>query len=85
MVSDVMGTQAPPELLGIHLTWPFTVPPDIDQAVQTCSPLPSDLSADERRACEQLAFFYAQGGHFAAWEQPQLFADEVRAGFRSLR
>ena len=26
-----------------------------------------------------------QGGHFAAWEQPQLFAEEVRAGFRSLR
>ena len=26
-----------------------------------------------------------KGGHFAAWEQPQLFADEVRAGFRSLR
>ncbi|MBB3086838.1 epoxide hydrolase family protein [Geodermatophilus sabuli] len=25
------------------------------------------------------------GGHFAAWEQPQLFAEEVRAGFRSLR
>jgi pimeloyl-ACP methyl ester carboxylesterase len=26
-----------------------------------------------------------KGGHFAAWEQSQLFADEVRAGFRSLR
>jgi len=26
-----------------------------------------------------------KGGHFAAWEQPELFADEVRAGFRSLR
>jgi pimeloyl-ACP methyl ester carboxylesterase len=26
-----------------------------------------------------------RGGHFAAWEQPQLFAEEVRAGFRSLR
>jgi pimeloyl-ACP methyl ester carboxylesterase len=26
-----------------------------------------------------------KGGHFAAWEQPQLFSDEVRAGFRSLR
>ena len=26
-----------------------------------------------------------RGGHFAAWEQPQLFADEVRTGFRSLR
>jgi pimeloyl-ACP methyl ester carboxylesterase len=26
-----------------------------------------------------------KGGHFAAWEQPKLFTDEVRAGFRSLR
>ena len=26
-----------------------------------------------------------KGGHFAAWEQPKLFSDEVRAGFRSLR
>jgi pimeloyl-ACP methyl ester carboxylesterase len=27
----------------------------------------------------------SKGGHFAAWEQPQLFAEEVRKGFRSLR
>ena len=26
-----------------------------------------------------------KGGHFAAWEQPELFCDEVRTGFRSLR
>ena len=26
-----------------------------------------------------------RGGHFAAWEQPALFVDEVRAGFRSMR
>ena len=26
-----------------------------------------------------------KGGHFAAWEQPQLFSEEVRTGFRSLR
>jgi pimeloyl-ACP methyl ester carboxylesterase len=26
-----------------------------------------------------------RGGHFAAWEQPQLFSEEVRASFRSLR
>ena len=26
-----------------------------------------------------------KGGHFAAWEQPQLFSEEIRAGFRSLR
>ena len=26
-----------------------------------------------------------KGGHFAAWEQPELFSEEVRAAFRSLR
>ena len=26
-----------------------------------------------------------KGGHFAAWEQPEIFSAEVRAGFRSLR
>ena len=26
-----------------------------------------------------------KGGHFAAWEQPQLFSEEMRASFRSLR
>ncbi len=26
-----------------------------------------------------------KGGHFAAWEQPTLFSEELRAGFRSLR
>ena len=26
-----------------------------------------------------------KGGHYAAWEQPQLFSEEVRAGFRPLR
>ena len=65
MVTDVMATQAPPELIGIHLNWPFAIPPDIDSAVQTGSPLPSDLSADERRACEQLDFFYKHGTGYA--------------------
>jgi pimeloyl-ACP methyl ester carboxylesterase len=26
-----------------------------------------------------------KGGHFAAWEQPKLFSEGVRAGFRSLQ
>jgi pimeloyl-ACP methyl ester carboxylesterase len=26
-----------------------------------------------------------RGGHFAAWEQPQLFSEELRAAFRSLQ
>jgi pimeloyl-ACP methyl ester carboxylesterase len=27
----------------------------------------------------------AKGGHFAAWEEPELFAEEVRAAFRTVR
>jgi pimeloyl-ACP methyl ester carboxylesterase len=65
MVSDVMAAQAPPELLGIHVTWPFLVPPAIDKAIQTGSPLPTDLSADERRACERLASLYQHGLGYA--------------------
>jgi pimeloyl-ACP methyl ester carboxylesterase len=34
-----------------------------------------------------LTYFHKadRGGHFAAWEEPQLFSEEVRAAFRSLR
>ena len=34
-----------------------------------------------------LVYFHdaERGGHFAAWEEPQLFAEEMRAAFRSLR
>ena len=39
------------------------------------------------RAYPNLIYFHEvdKGGHFAAWEQPQLFSDEIRAAFRSLR
>ncbi len=39
------------------------------------------------RAYHKLIYFHQadKGGHFAAWEQPQLFAEEVRAAFRPLR
>jgi pimeloyl-ACP methyl ester carboxylesterase len=40
-----------------------------------------------RRAFPTLSYFHeaARGGHFPAWEEPQLFAEEVRGAFRSLR
>ena len=65
MITDAMGKQAPPELLGIHLNWSFAVPPEIDKAVQTGGPLPPDLSLDEKRACEQLAHVYKKGIGYA--------------------
>jgi pimeloyl-ACP methyl ester carboxylesterase len=40
-----------------------------------------------RRAYRNLSYFHEvdRGGHFAAWEQPELFSAELRAAFRSLR
>jgi pimeloyl-ACP methyl ester carboxylesterase len=40
-----------------------------------------------RRAYRNLSYFNEvdKGGHFAAWEQPQLFSQEIRAAFRPLR
>jgi pimeloyl-ACP methyl ester carboxylesterase len=39
------------------------------------------------RAYPNLIYYHQvdKGGHFAAWEQPHLFTEEVRAAFRSLR
>jgi pimeloyl-ACP methyl ester carboxylesterase len=39
------------------------------------------------RAYQKLIYYnrVAEGGHFAAWEQPELFSEEIRAGFRPLR
>jgi len=41
----------------------------------------------ERAYPHNLIYFHEvdKGGHFAAWEQPELFAAEMRAAFRSLR
>jgi pimeloyl-ACP methyl ester carboxylesterase len=40
-----------------------------------------------RRAFPKVVYFHEvnKGGHFAAWEQPQLFTEEVRAAFKSFR
>ena len=181
IITEVMGAQAPPELLGIHTSMPGVIPADIDKALQSGGPQtlygiadspvglaaylldhdarsyeliarafagrPGGLTRDdvldnitltwltntaissarlywERLYAENTFAFFSvkgvsipvaasafpddlypaprswaerafprlihynkldKGGHFAAWEQPQLFSEEVRAGFRSLR
>jgi pimeloyl-ACP methyl ester carboxylesterase len=59
-VVDQMGLQAPAGLLAIHTNMPATVPADVDKALLAGGPPPSGLSAEERRAYEQLVRTFKQ-------------------------
>jgi pimeloyl-ACP methyl ester carboxylesterase len=61
IITDMMGVQAPPELLGIHTNMPGVIPADIDKAAASGAPAPSELSADEKIAYERLKFVYQKG------------------------
>jgi pimeloyl-ACP methyl ester carboxylesterase len=67
VITDVMATQAPPELLGIHTNMPGIVPTDIAKGFGPlrADPAPSGLSAEERRAFEQVSYVYTKGIGYA--------------------
>jgi pimeloyl-ACP methyl ester carboxylesterase len=64
LVTEQMGVQAPPELLGIHTNMPSAVPPEIAQALPGHNP-PSGLSAEEKYAFERLDLFFSRGLGYA--------------------
>jgi pimeloyl-ACP methyl ester carboxylesterase len=61
VIVDMMGLEAPPELLGIHSNMPGIFPVDIDGAAFSGAPTPSGLSADEKLAYDRLQFVYQKG------------------------
>ncbi|USK28802.1 epoxide hydrolase [Bacillus sp. CMF21] len=72
LITDLMAVQKAPGLVGIHSNMPGVVPPDIDKAIQSGNPLPSGLSAEEKRAVQQLDFFYKHSGYaFLMGTRPQ--------------
>ena len=65
LITEQMGVLAPPELLGIHINLPSAVPEEILKALQSGSGKPPDLSADESKAFDRLAFFFRDGLSYA--------------------
>ncbi|MBB3394931.1 MULTISPECIES: epoxide hydrolase family protein [unclassified Rhizobium] len=58
VVTDMIGVQAPPELLGIHTNMPGAIPEEINNASFAGAPVPDGLSDEERSSYDQLVFFY---------------------------
>ncbi len=61
VITDSMGVQAAPELLGIHTNMPGAIPAEIDKAAFTGAPMPDGLSPEEKLAFERLQFVYSKG------------------------
>jgi len=66
VITDVIGVQAPPELVGIHVNMPGAIPTDINQAAFSGAPAPAGLSPEEKISYDQLVFFY-QHVYYAFW------------------
>ena len=64
LVTEQMGALAPPGLLGIHIHLPSAVPAEVFKALQVGSP-PPRLAADESKAFERLASFFARSLSYA--------------------
>jgi pimeloyl-ACP methyl ester carboxylesterase len=65
LITELIALQAPLGLLGVHTNFPGTVPPEVNKALQAGDPPPATLSADERRAYEQLIAVGKQRGYAA--------------------
>ena len=61
IITEIMGAQAPPELLGIHTNMPNVIPFDIDKLAFSGVPAPVNLTDDEKIAYQRLSFVYAKG------------------------
>jgi pimeloyl-ACP methyl ester carboxylesterase len=64
-VTELMSLQGHPELLGMATNMAATVPADVAKALKFGDPQPAGFSADEKRAWDQLTYFYAHGLGYA--------------------
>jgi pimeloyl-ACP methyl ester carboxylesterase len=75
LISDLIGLEAPPELLGIHTNMPGAVPPEIDRAARVGGPPPPGLTDEEHLAYHRLVITYKHVGYGAMMAtRPQTLA-----------
>jgi pimeloyl-ACP methyl ester carboxylesterase len=65
LIVDLMGVEAPSELLGIHTNMAGTVPADVGKALQVGGPPPAGLAGEEKSAWDQLDFFFKRDVAYA--------------------
>ncbi|HEY5712645.1 MAG TPA: alpha/beta fold hydrolase [Allosphingosinicella sp.] len=65
LMTELLGTIAPPELVAIHTNMPSTVPPEIYAALRANEGPPAGLTDEERRAYERLDLFFTHGLAYA--------------------
>jgi pimeloyl-ACP methyl ester carboxylesterase len=64
VVADVMGRQAPPGLLGIHVNMPATVPGALMKLILAGDPAPDGLAVKEKAAFDTLTTFFGKDGAY---------------------
>jgi pimeloyl-ACP methyl ester carboxylesterase len=66
VISDALARQAPPGLLGIHITMPATIPANLVKGINSGDPAPTGLTAPERQAYNALSTFFGRGAAYGA-------------------
>lgn len=66
VITDVLGVQAPAELVGIHTNMPGAIPAEVDGAAFGGAPAPEGLTEEEKSTFDQLSSFY-KNVYYAFW------------------
>jgi pimeloyl-ACP methyl ester carboxylesterase len=66
VISDALARQAPPGLLGIHITMPATIPANLVEGINNGNPAPAGLTDPELLAYNTLSAFFGRGAAYGA-------------------